>query len=243
MEYTDNEIQKILQDKYKQMLISYGGDGTLAQSWEKARKQKIGLLPIRNYGRCERHEKILQSLINGDFAVKDFQYKQTLHPLVSFCLNGNDVTSGLALAEVQVKNKDITSALRFNVFVNGKKSYDNVIADALLASTPLGSTGYWKSITRMIFRDGYGMTFIAPTVGISSVILKQTDSIKIQFVRKADILIGYDKKVLNENVNPNDEIDIMISPENISIFGYDEFMCYDCRKNRNSTILQDQFII
>ena len=95
-----------------------------------------------------------------------------MHPLVSFCLNGNDVTSGLALAEVQVKNKDITSALRFNVFVNGKKYYDNVIADALLASTPLGSTGYWKSITRMIFRDGYGMTFIAPTVGISSVILK-----------------------------------------------------------------------
>ena len=165
-----------------------------------------------------------------------------MNPIIEFAFH-DEQNHKMALAEMQLKNKDITSALRFNVFVNNKKFYDNVIADAVIASTPLGSTGYWKSITRTIFRDGFGLTFLAPTVGISSLVLKPTDFVKIEFTRNAILVVASDKDTNEKEVMPGDFVDVSLASDNMSIIGYDEFMCFECRKNRNSTILQDQYIV
>ena len=154
-----------------------------------------------------------------------------------------DGVKKLALNEIQVKSNDITEALRFDVYVNGKKYYENVIADGVLFAAPNGATGYWKSVTRTIFRDGCGLAFIAPTVGISNLVLKSTDLVKLVLVRDASVALSYDKIKVISDVSKGTEIDMNLSAENLAIIGYEQFMCYDCRKNRNSTILQDQYIV
>lgn len=232
-----------LQKQFKGIKLAYGGDGTLAYAWRGAHAKKMPIWPIRNYGMCDRHQKMLAALINDDKAsFNDMQFKMSIHQLAE----SNVTVSGgrrLALNEIQVKNRNITEALRFDVYVNGKKFYENVIADGVLFATPNGATGYWKSITRTIFRDGCGLAFISPTVGISSLVLKATDSIKLKLVRDADIVMSYDKIVEDQHFGIGSEFDFQMSAESISIVGYEQFMCFDCRKNRNSTILQDQYIV
>ena len=239
----DNSLIDKLQNCHKNVKIAYGGDGTLAGVWREVYAKKMPIWPIRNYGMCDQHQKMLAALINDDKAsFKDMQFKMSIHQLAE----SNATVSGerqLALNEIQVKNRNITEALRFDVYVNGKKFYENVIADGILFATPNGATGYWKSITRTMFRDGCGLAFISPTVGISSLVLKATDSIKLKLVRDADIVMSHDKIVEDKYFDAGSEFDFRMSAENISIVGYEHFMCFDCRKNRNSTILQDQYIV
>lgn len=239
----DNVIIDKLQKWHNNVKIAYGGDGTLADVWREAYAKKMPIWPIRNYGLCDCHQKILDTLIDDNqVSFKDMQFKMSIHQLAE----SNATVSGarrLALNEIQLKDKNITEALRFDVYVNGKKFYKNVIADGILFATPNGATGYWKSITRTIFRDGCGLAFISPTVGISSLVLKTTDSIKLKLVRDADIVMSHDKIVEDRHFDTGSEFDFQMSTENISIVGYEHFMCFDCRKNRNSTILQDQYIV
>lgn len=237
----EEDIAVALQAQHKNVIISYGGDGTLASMWRTAKAQKKPILPVRNYGRCQKHEEMLKTLLDCK-SEKELSLKMSVNPIIGFRVN-DDIASSVALAEVQLKNKDITSALRFNVYVNGKRYYDNVIADAVIASTPIGSTGYWKSVTRTIFREGFGLAFLAPTVGISSLVLKPTDSVKIELVRDAVVSIAADKEVNSRECMKGDTVNISLEQDNMSIIGYDEFMCFECRKLRNSTILQDQFIV
>ena len=238
---TEEDIISALQAQHKNVLISYGGDGTLVSKWREAKAQKKPILPVRNYGRCQKHEELLKALLECK-SEKELSLKLSVNPIIEFSFH-DEQNHKMALAEMQLKNKDITSALRFNVFVNNKKYYDNVIADAVIASTPLGSTGYWKSITRTIFRDGFGLTFLAPTVGISSLVLKPTDFVKIEFTRNAILSVASDKDTNEKEVKSGDFVDVSLASDNMSIIGYDEFMCFECRKNRNSTILQDQYIV
>ena len=239
-----DDIDK-LQKLHSNVLIAYGGDGTLASKWREAFDAKKAIWPIRNYGMCQKHEELLKALVeDNELKLKDVKFNQTLHQLAEvhypFEVDGN---KKLALNEIQVKSNDITEALRFDVYVNGKKYYDNVIADGAVFAAPNGATGYWKSVTRTIFRDGCGLAFIAPTVGISNLVLKPTDLVKLVLVRDASVALSYDKIKVISDVSKGTEIDMNLSVENLAIIGYEQFMCYDCRKNRNSTILQDQYIV
>lgn len=239
-----DDIDK-LQKLHSNVLIAYGGDGTLASKWREAFDAKKVIWPIRNYGMCQKHEELLKALVeDNELKLKEVKFNQTLHQLAEvhypFEVAG---VKKLALNEIQVKSYDITEALRFDVYVNGKKYYKNVIADGVLFAAPNGATGYWKSVTRTIFRDGCGLAFIAPTVGISNLVLKPTDLVKLVLVRDASVALSYDKIKVISDVSKGTEIDMNLSAENLAIIGYEQFMCYDCRKNRNSTILQDQYIV
>jgi len=233
----NDDIGKKLQDAYPQYVISYGGDGTLVGKWRIAHSCGLPVFPVRNYSRCQKHDnEVLNNLLSS--ACQSFR----LFPEKILSLQSAKATND-ALAEIQIKNADITAALRFDVFVNGKKFYSNVIADAVVVSTPLGSTGYWKSITRAIFRSGFGLTFVAPTIGISSLVLKDDDVVDIMSTRSTNVLVAADKERCNIDFNENDKMTFKLSDKTVEIVNYDDFMCFECRKLRSSTTIQDQFII
>lgn len=239
-----DDIDK-LQKLHPDVLIAYGGDGTLASKWREAFDAKKAIWPIRNYGMCQKHQDLLKALVEDDkLKLKDVKLVQTLHQLAEvsypFEVAGD---KKLALNEIQLKSNDITEAIRFDVYVNSKKYYENVIADGIVFSAPNGATGYWKSVTRTIFRDGCGLAFIGPTVGISNLILKSTDDVKIVLVRDASVVLSYDKTRIKTDASKGLEISLRMSVENLAVIGYEQFMCFECRKNRNSTILQDQYIV
>lgn len=228
-------IQKIadFEKKSKNIVISYGGDGTLLETFHKNPDKAI--IPVRNYGQCDAHKNLLDDILNGTTKCKA-DLKLKLCDLL-------ECEETCALSEIQIVSANPTQCLRFNVYLNNKIFMNNVIANGVIASTILGSTGYFKSVARTIFREGFGLGFICPTYGINNVVLKQTDWITIEFVRSAKAIISWDNITQQFDIESGMIKNIRLATENVSLFGYDIFMCKDCRKGRNSTIVNDQYYI
>jgi NAD kinase len=227
--------------KNRQLLVCWGGDGTVVDRWRQAKKEKKILFPIRNYGQCDEHASLVDNLLDSPEKFNDCknELKLTLHPPIRCEFDGYDE---LSLSEALLTNKDITSAVRFNVWVNGEKYLDNVIATSFLAASVFGATGYWSSITRTIFREGFGIAFVAPTVGVSNLILKHTDKVEIEIVRGTTLTVAADKLVTEKLFEAGERIRIENSPKNIPIIGLSQFHCNACRAKRNGTVLSNQYL-
>lgn len=232
----------------KNVFIAVGGDGTLLQAVRDNPKKVI--LPLRNYGNCDCHklEDIVDDLVNSPKKSKSLpaEIKIDVMPRLRYMRRGaNDepIDSLPALAEIAFKSTDITSAVRFDVYVNGHLYLENVIADGLVAATPLGSHGYFKSIARTMFYEGIGIAFIAPTYGICNLVLKSSDNVIVRFRRDVEVNLSSDKTVETVKFKDGDCLTISDACDNVSIAGYSIFMCSDCRKNRNSTVINDQYFV
>jgi len=225
----------------RQVRICYGGDGSVVSEWRKAKADKKILLPIRNYGQCEEHASVLDDLLERPDAFSEAkrELKLTLHPPLRCEFEGYDEQ---ALSEILVTNANITEAIRFDVYVNGEKYLGNVIATAFIASTTFGATGYWSSVTKTIFRDGFGLAFIAPTVGVSNLVLKHTDRVDIEFARGCEAAVAADKLVTKRVFSKGDRIRLGLSSDNVPILGLAQFHCNACRAGRNGTVLSTQYL-
>lgn len=241
MEESVREKIARFEEKNRQVRICYGGDGTLVSEWRRAQKDKKVLLPIRNYGQCPEHAGFLDDLLNRPekFGDAKRELKMTLHPPVRCEFGSYD---SLALSEFLVTNADITEALRFDVLVNGEKYLGNVVATSFLVSSAFGATGYWSSVTRTIFREGFGMAFVAPTVGVSNLVLKPTDRAEVRFARGCSAKVSADKEVACADFSVGDVMRFETSCENVPIFGLAQFHCNTCRAGRSGTVLANQYL-
>ena len=225
---------KLFESQHKNMAISYGGDGTLLKTFHENPDKCI--IPIRDYGRCENHKNLLNEIIGVSIAELKYSLKQKLSDLIE-CDNEK------AMSEIQVISADPTQCLRFNVSINNKKFMENVIANGIILSTTIGATGYFKSVARTIFREGYGLGFICPTYGINNVVLKRTDKVDIEFIRSGKAHICWDNLIKEIDIEEGMKKNFRIAPEHVSLFGYDIFMCQECRNNRNSTNINDKYAV
>jgi hypothetical protein len=225
---------KTFESQHKNMVISYGGDGTLLKTFHENPDKCI--IPIRDYGRCEKHKNLLNEIIGVSTSELKYELKQKLGDLIE-CDNEK------AMSEIQVISADPTQCLRFNVSINNKKFMENVIANGIILSTTIGATGYFKSVARTIFREGYGLGFICPTYGINNIILKSTDWVDIEFIRSGKAHICWDNLIEEIDIEEGMKKNFTLASEHVSIFGYDIFMCQDCRNNRNSTNVNDKYAV
>lgn len=225
---------KLFESQHKNMAISYGGDGTLLKTFHENPDKCI--IPIRDYGRCETHKNLLNEIIGVSTSELKYSLKQKLGDLIE-CDNEK------AMSEIQVISADPTQCLRFNVSINNKKFMENVIANGIILSTTIGATGYFKSVARTIFREGYGLGFICPTYGINNVVLKRTDQVDIEFIRSGKAHICWDNLIKEIDIEEGMIKKFRISPDHVSLFGYDIFMCQECRNNRNSTNVNDKYAV
>lgn len=232
---------KTIESKNKQLKICYGGDGTILQSWRDAHSKKKILFPIRNYSQCDEHKTMLDDILSNPTKFDKYEksLKMTLHPLIECSFN---VDKYKALSEFTITNKDVTSAIRFDCVVNGDSYYENIISTGIIVATAFGSTGYFTSVARTNFRIGVGVAFIAPTVGINNIILSQTDRLTLVFRRESEIIITADKEVYTIGVGVGDKLEFVDACDNVAIIGRKQFMCAKCRKNRNSTILNNSYL-
>jgi hypothetical protein len=229
LQYKISEFEK----HHKNIAISYGGDGTLLRTFHQNPNKAI--LPVRDYGMCEKHAGILDDVLNGTEFSKA-QFKLYLADLL-------ECDEYKAISEIQMISADPTCCLRFDVYINNKIYMENVIANGFILATRLGSTGYFKSVARTIFRDGYGLGFICPTYGINNLVLKSTDWVDIVFKRDCEAHLCFDHLKFLYTFKSGDKKTFRLGSDHISLFGYDDFMCPECRKGRNSTILNDQYFI
>lgn len=232
----NTEIQEKIrqfEQQNKNFVVSYGGDGTLLRTFHQNKQKSI--IPIRNYGMCDKHAGLINDLLNGTSLCKtDFRYYQ------ADLLEHED---HVAMSEIQMISADPTCCLRFDVYVNGNIYMENVIANGFVLATKLGATGYFKSVTRTLFRDGIGLGFICPTYGINNLILQRTDWVDIVFRRDCEAYLCFDHLKFSRMIEAGDKKTFRLSSEHVSLFGYDLFMCPECRKGRNSTVVNDQYCI
>jgi len=246
--------------------IAYGGDGEILRAVAEFRGKDVGIIPIRNYGQCKAHKSLLKKVLTTKSLVNlpimfDMQicrriaYWKTdvLEPVIEHepifykHIDGED-----GIAEIAIKSTDITSALRFNFYVNGMLYMKNVIADGLVASTKFGSTGYFKSVARCIMGcESLGIAFIAPSQGISNIILDAQSYVEIEFLRGASVSMSADKQMSDFYAHPGQRIKIasLEDPElpEVRLYGLSTFQCQECRAGRNSIFeagvpVQDKYI-
>lgn len=228
----------------KQFAIAYGGDGELLKVAAEVGNKK-GIIPIRNYGQCIEHKCFLEELCTGDIKAKYLKsgLKYCKAPYVIAELNNNcQIYRGIS--EIVVKSQDPTEALRFSVIINNKIYMKQCIADGFMFASKLGSHGYFKSVTRTLFTDNnlVGLGFIASTYGICNLVLKSTDDVIVKLERGTNVNIAYDKKFETTFLHAETKVRLSQSCDGVALYGYDIFCCPECRRLRNSTLVNDQYL-
>lgn len=159
-----------------EFVISFGGDGTLMGA--EYQYPTIPKLFLKN----SKIAKLAPKIPNEDVLKKFFAGNYTLieQMKLSFSI-GNKHEE--ALNDVVVHNENPRHAIRYIPHVNGNAMYPEVIGDGIVCATPLGSTGYYRSITDSVFETGIGLAFNNSTEQTDHIVLKEDRILTIEITR------------------------------------------------------------
>ena len=180
------------------LLISFGGDGTLLDTVTMIKDSDIPVLGI-NAGRLGFLANITQEdIVLAVKALKNKDYKldqRSLLKVKSKTLS-EIKTSNFALNEITVHKKDSSSMLKIDAFLDNE-FLNSYWADGLITSTPTGSTAYSLSCGGPIISPGSNNFVITPVsphnlnlrpmvVGDQVVIRLRAESRESQFLLTMD---------------------------------------------------------
>lgn len=201
------------------LLISFGGDGTLLDTVTMIKDSNIPVLGI-NAGRLGFLANITQEdIILAVKALKNKDYKLDQRSLVQVknkSLISNEI-SNFALNEINIHKKSSSSMLKIDAFLDNE-FLNSYWADGLIVSTPTGSTAYSLSCGGPIITPGSNNFVITPVsphnlnlrpmvVGDDVVIRLRAES------RESHFLLNMDSRSIS--LKNNEEI--FISKANFSI--------------------------
>ena len=143
-----------------ELIVSFGGDGTLLMGARFAMNYDIPLLGI-NLGTVgflteqdpDHLEEALDSIINGRYQTED---RSLLH-----VRNVDTNESFYALNDAVITRGGYARLIRVDASVNGK-GYATFTADGIIAATPTGSTGYSLSAGGPIVTPDMNCIIITP---------------------------------------------------------------------------------
>ncbi len=169
------------------MVVSYGGDGTLMRS--EHMYPGIPKLPLRASAVCKlcspvSNDEVLEKVKQNRYSIEEF-WKLNVVAHGETYVGVNDVI---------VHNKDPRHAIRYDVAVNNKKILEGVIGDGVVVATPFGSTGYYRSITDSYFEVGMGLAFNNSTEQSDHIVLKENSVIRITIARGPAIVYVDNRK-------------------------------------------------
>jgi hypothetical protein len=218
-----------LVEDHPDVLISYGGDGTLLSAERKY--PSIPKLPIRDSKVCKKcplhtteHllQKLSESKINkfvaGAIKLEDY-------PKLEAKFNGEDIS---AFNDLVIRNSIPIHALRFRFSLNGKLiPPELIIGDGVVFTTVFGSTGYYKSITRQTIDQGFAAAFNNTTEIIEPLKFGKEDKIKVEIVRGPGTLSSDNNSKLFA-LKEGDVIHILSSSHSARIYVEKTLRCGDC---------------
>ncbi len=223
-----------LVDSDPDIVVSYGGDGTLlAAERDYPVVPKVALRDSKRCHTCSHHsnQELLRHLAEG--TLKKVEFIKLL------------VESGenrlVCLNNVILHNASIAEGLRYRVWIDDEAyGVDEIIGDGLVVSTPFGSAAYYRSITRSTFRVGMGLAFNNSIEPINHLVLSEESIIRVLISRGPACVVG-DQEPGGFNLNQGDEMTICRADENAVILVYDhvrypadQFIYFQDEKQRNS---------
>lgn len=203
-----------------EVIISYGGDGTLLSSERKY--PGIPKLPIRDSQVCRKclnhqERKVLDRLLHGKLPLKE-------HKKLHTNIYGKDL---YALNDFVVRNSDPAHTIRFQI-LQDLLSSGILIGDGIVVATPFGSTGYFKSITRKYFEAGFGLAFNNTTERIKPLYLDENDKLTFQLIRgKATLTLDNDPHIYH--IPEGTRLSFEISDKTARIYSDSSLRCPNCQ--------------
>ncbi|MBN1645609.1 hypothetical protein JW868_01065 [Candidatus Woesearchaeota archaeon] len=164
------------------VVVSWGGDGTFLIAEQKF--QGIPKVLVRDSRLCLKCnvEDIHDLAVKMQF--RKFKYtsfrKLELSYLHKKLLASNDII---------LRNKNQQQAIRFDLYRNGRKIYNQeFIGDGLVFATVFGSTAYYNSITRKTIKSGAAIAFNNTVEPHQPFQFRKSDIIKVVLTRGPAIL-------------------------------------------------------
>lgn len=160
----------IFVNKNPEIVVSFGGDGSVLYGERKY--PSVPKLILRHKSICKKchhgHlDVLLEKIIQRDYKISsEHKLEATIKK------KGKKEIVKLAANDVVVSNRLPYRALRFSVKVNNEKEKE-LIGDGIVVSSRFGSSGYFSSITRKEFSEGFGVAFNNPTEETSPVYFKE----------------------------------------------------------------------
>ncbi len=206
------------------IIISYGGDGTLLAS--ERLYPGIAKLPIRNSkicNKCLNHadETVLKKLLTGKLPLKEYRKLETN-------INGQTY---LALNDFVIRNTEPVHTIRFKVFKNNTPINGILIGDGIVAATPFGSTGYFKSITNESFNHGFGLAFNNITERKNPVIFSDKDTAEFNLIR-GKATLTFDNNLKITNLREGTKLVFNLSGQAAKIYQDTSLRCPNCKIQR-----------
>lgn len=197
-------------------IISYGGDGTLLAS--EREYPEIPKLPIRDSlicKKCPKHDEktLLMLLSKKNLKIKEYKKLETTILYQTFT----------ALNDFVIRNTTPIHAIRFQITNTDKL----LIGDGIVLSTPFGSTGYFKSITRQAFNTGWGIAFNNTTEKLAPLFLKDSDIATFKLVRGSATL-SFDNNPDIFNIDEGSELTFKLSKKIAKIYELESLRCPEC---------------
>ena len=160
-DYQNDSVTKLSNKEFVSkvdLIIVFGGDGTLLNSARKYLKNNIPILGINmgNVGfltdvKTEDFESIIQDILNGKFDIEE-------RNLVSASFLNETV---YGLNEIVIHSGAYTQLMRYRLSVNDKVVYEQR-SDGLIIATPTGSTAYALSAGGPIIHPSLDVWTILP---------------------------------------------------------------------------------
>ncbi|MFW5803044.1 MAG: hypothetical protein ACOCWJ_03915 [Verrucomicrobiota bacterium] len=205
-----------------ELVISYGGDGSLLG----AERDFPGVpkLPIRD-GRtsekCTEHgdAKLIEAFLNNKLSRRKMlklEAQTDEHPPLS-CLN-----------DIVINKRNIASSVRYRLRLdNALYAQHLIVGDGLVASTPFGSTGYYRSITHSLFRSGIGIAFNNSTEPLDHLVVADNTQIHVEIVRGPAVLLS-DNDPTRIRLRKGNTVVIRKAAQSAIIHGLETFRCRRC---------------
>ena len=203
-----------IQNGNPDVVISYGGDGTLLgaeREWPGV--PKVALRDSRRCRTCshESNEMILRHLAEG-------RLKRTEFIKLEAQAKGRSI---VCLNDTVLNKFQVNSGVRYRIWIDDEEyGNDEIVGDGLVVSTPFGSAAYYCSITHSTFRVGIGLAFNNTIEPINHLVLAEDSVVRVEITRGPALLVG-DNHPENIDLDTGDEVTIRKADHCAVLLAYD----------------------
>lgn len=190
-------------DSQPDVIVCYGGDGTLL--YAERTHPGVPKILLRNSQVCARcstlsKETVLPLLQAGKFTIVE-------HSKLEASAHGETL---VALNDIVIAHPHVNGTIRAKVYINGQQYGEGIIGDGVVVCTPIGSTGYYQSITHSHFQSGIGIAFNNTVNIISHLVVNEDTRIAVEILR-GPALLGDDNDERQVPLENGERVDIAVS--------------------------------